>query len=332
MTCFTHTHAGPNVSEEPGYLAFANAQVLAGVDQALASLTPVRAAWGVASGDIGVNRRNPEGLLDRRIGVLKIVDAASGQLRLLLLRLTAHANVLSSDNYFISPDFIGAARDRLCVHYGCPVVITQGASGNVRPRYQHSLAVVMEERPGEAAEVLARPGMQSVAQESLVPWNSMAAAIDAAVADTVRDAAPRPISRVELFSETHTFYADVPTMERAREIAPRRAARLASTASTGSPRSNGCTRTVWQRQEAAARSSISSRRRLLVWRGQRGHCVRSPDDCGADRRPAHLLWRLHQRLRRLSAHGAGIRPGRLRGPVVLSHLLYLSQSRDAPGP
>jgi predicted neutral ceramidase superfamily lipid hydrolase len=45
MTCFTHTHAGPNVSAEPGYLAFANAQVLAGVDQALASLTPVRAAW-----------------------------------------------------------------------------------------------------------------------------------------------------------------------------------------------------------------------------------------------------------------------------------------------
>ena len=78
----------------------------------------------------------------------------------------------------------------------------------------------MEERPAEAAELLAQPGMrQRLAQESRAALERMAAAIDDAVADTVRDAAPRPISRVELFSETHAFYAGVPSMARAREIA-----------------------------------------------------------------------------------------------------------------
>jgi hypothetical protein len=220
MLCFSHTHAGPNVSAEPAYLAFLRAQVLAGVDQALATLARVRAAWGVAQAGVGVNRRKKDGLLDRRIGVLEIVDEDTGRLRLILLRVTAHANVLSSDNDLVSPDFVGAARDHLRERYGCPAVITQGAAGNVRPRYQHSLATMLEERAREAAPLLAQPGMRErLAQESRAALERMAAAIGDAVEGVISGAVPRPIARLDLFSETGRFYADVPGMERAEEIA-----------------------------------------------------------------------------------------------------------------
>ena len=89
--------------------------------------------------DIGVNRRNTHGVLDRRVGILKIVDADTECLRLLILRGTANANVLLQDNYLISSDFIGVTRELLEEKYGCKVMITQGASGNVKPKYDGSL-------------------------------------------------------------------------------------------------------------------------------------------------------------------------------------------------
>ena len=52
-------------------------------------MSPVKASWDNAYGDIGVNRRGNSSELDTQIGILKVVDAESGNLRLLLLRLTA---------------------------------------------------------------------------------------------------------------------------------------------------------------------------------------------------------------------------------------------------
>ncbi|MDD3243032.1 MAG: hypothetical protein PHD32_04820 [Eubacteriales bacterium] len=47
--------------------------------------------------------------MDERIGILKVTDAESGALRLLLLRVTAHANVYKADNDLLSSDYFGAA-------------------------------------------------------------------------------------------------------------------------------------------------------------------------------------------------------------------------------
>ena len=113
MVCFSHTHSAPNDAVERGYFEFVCKKVLEGVDHATKTFSPVKAVWGVVEADIGVNRRSENGELDRRIGILKIVDANSEELRMILLRVTAHANVLVRDNYMISSDYFGRTRDLL---------------------------------------------------------------------------------------------------------------------------------------------------------------------------------------------------------------------------
>jgi len=190
MLCFSHTHSAPNISLETEYLYFLHQQVLIGVCEAKKTLAPVKAAWGVTEADIGINRRNPSGVLDKRINILKITDAQTGKLRLLLLRVTAHANVLREDNYMISSDFIGVTRNLLQEHYGCNVMLTQGASGNVKPRFEYSLEAL----------------------------DKMSLTILEAVAPCVESLNPEDVRSLSMVSQKEIFYADVPSLERAKEI------------------------------------------------------------------------------------------------------------------
>jgi hypothetical protein len=190
MLCFSHTHAAPNVSVEQEYFSFLRKQVLSGVSQSEKTAVPIKAVWGMTEADIGTNRRNAEGALDRRIGILKIVDADTEELRLLILRVTAHANVLLRDNYMISSDYIGVTREMLEGKYGCKVMITQGASGNIKPRYSGSLEAL----------------------------GKMAFEIERVVAACVDNLKPHAIQKITMFSQTEAFFADVPTLKRAKEI------------------------------------------------------------------------------------------------------------------
>ena len=190
MLCFSHTHAAPNVSLEPEYFRFLREQVLLGIGEAEKNITPVHAVWGVTEADIGMNRRNEHGVLDRRVGILKIVDANTQNLRLLILRVTAHANVLPSNNYLISSDFVGVTRSLLEENYGCKVMITQGASGNIKSKYTGSLEAL----------------------------DKMAQEISDAIAPCIERLKPHVIERLSMFSQTETFFADVPSLERAKEI------------------------------------------------------------------------------------------------------------------
>ena len=94
----------------------------------------MEAAWGIGENTVGVNRRNEPEQMDGRLGILKLAARDGKEPEVLLIRVTAHANVLSGDNYFISADYIGAARKRLEEAYGCPVMMVQGAAGDIRPR------------------------------------------------------------------------------------------------------------------------------------------------------------------------------------------------------
>ena len=190
MLCFSHTHAAPNISIEPEYFHFLRQQVLSGVSESEKNIAPIKAVWGITGADIGVNRRDAHGILDRRVGILKIVDADTQHLRLLILRVTAHANVLK-DNNLISSDFIGVTRNLLEETYGCKVMITQGGSGNIKPKYSGSL---------EALDI-------------------MALKIKDAITTCIENLKPEKIDKLSLFSQTETFFADVPTLERAKEIA-----------------------------------------------------------------------------------------------------------------
>lgn len=190
MLCFSHTHSAPNISIEQEYFCFLRKQVLLGVSEAEKNVAPIKAVWGKTEADIGINRRDEHGVLDRRIGILKIVDSDTENLRLLILRVTAHGNVLLRDNYLISSDFIGVTRKSLEEKYGCKVMITQGASGNVKPKYAGSLEAL----------------------------NKMALMINNAIESCIEKLEPHRIEKLSMFSHTKTFFADVPTLERAKEI------------------------------------------------------------------------------------------------------------------
>lgn len=207
MLCFSHTHAAPNDSLEPAYARLVDARILAAARVALASMRPVRVAWGCADTNIGVNRRGG-GALDRRAGLLKVADAETDAPVLALLRLTAHGNSLKSDNARISSDWLGAARDLLSRSWGCPVMLTQGASGNVAPRFFCSRI-----NPPDADDTSGR----FVRTDDAL--NEMARTIlrdTRALFDSLR---PHDTGALRMFTVRDTLYAGVPTIARARSIA-----------------------------------------------------------------------------------------------------------------
>ncbi len=164
MVLFTHTHSGPEADDENeqarAYRLGLEAKLASAARAAARQLRPCTAAWGVTEARIGVNRRqrgpdgrvhmgiNPDGPVDRRVGVLALSEAGSGRLLALLVICTAHANVLRGDSTAISADFPGAARQLLCNAVGCPILIGIGAAGNVNPRWRGTTADL--ERMGHA--------------------------------------------------------------------------------------------------------------------------------------------------------------------------------------
>lgn len=208
MLCFSHTHSAPNESVETVYFHYLCEQIIAGVKKAIADLSPVRLAWGNTYAAIGVNRRGDA--LDQRIGICKVTGADNGNLKLLLLRLTAHANVLKEDNYLISPDYFGEVRDLLSEKYGCAVMLTQGASGNVSPKYFKTNRVWTAENPAPAyyGDI-----------ESQTALNDMAEEVYKQIDKVLADIHPCNVEHMEMYTVNHNFDADVPTYDRALEIA-----------------------------------------------------------------------------------------------------------------
>ncbi len=136
MVCFSHTHAAPDAADfSTGYYGAACGKILAAAEIARDRMTPVRTGWGNGTADIGVNRRRPGKPIDSRLGVLKVCRRDTGALMLLVFRVTAHGNALKRDNNCISPDYFGAVRERAGERFGCPVMVIQGAAGNVAPRF-----------------------------------------------------------------------------------------------------------------------------------------------------------------------------------------------------
>lgn len=207
MLCFSHTHAAPNDSAEPEYSEWVDERVLDAVRRAMNGMLPVRAVWGCADVKIGVNRRMGAAL-DRRAGILKVVDAKTGANAFALLRLTAHGNALKADNRLISPDWIGAARDWISKKLHCPVMIAQGASGNVAPKYFCSKL-----KPPDADDTSGRfvRTNDALSEMARAVWKGVGRVFDGIQAREVRT--------LRMHSARKAFLARVPEMPRAREIA-----------------------------------------------------------------------------------------------------------------
>ncbi len=81
---------------------------------------------------------NIEGVVDKRIGMLAIKDAETKELTGIIVFCTAHPNVLKGDSDALSADYPGMTREILEKIVNCPVMIVQGAAGNVNAKYRGS--------------------------------------------------------------------------------------------------------------------------------------------------------------------------------------------------
>lgn len=220
MLCFSHTHAAPNATAHPDYYAFVCAQLEQAVCQARAFMVPIQAAWGSTRNTIGVNRRSPDLGFDDRLGVLQITGSDPHDLKCLLLRITAHANVLTADNYDISSDYFGAIRQQLSARYGCPILIVQGASGDVKAKYRQANADHLEVH---LAEVLAHPPtpaeQQLYHEQCLRSLEIIADEVIHAVEALLPTLHPQPVHTLAMYSRHTTFYASVPDWPTAQAIA-----------------------------------------------------------------------------------------------------------------
>ena len=153
-----------------------------------------------------MNRRFGEAL-DDRAGLIKVTDAETGAPLGAILRLTAHGNSLKSDNRRYSPDWLGAARRLLTKEWGCPVLLTQGASGNVAPRYFASHI-----DPPDADDSGRYVRTEAALEE-------MARAVLRGTDAAFRGTRPREVTYLSMKTVAGSLWADVPGRERALEIA-----------------------------------------------------------------------------------------------------------------
>ncbi len=144
MVCFSHCHSAPNAEASAEYFAFVCRCILSAADKAIRNMETVRVGCMNAEVDIGVNRRNGGTSLDKRAGILKVCSLRNSDVKLLLVRVTAHCNVLKRDNFLVSPDYFGAIREVLKEKYNCPAMIIQGAAGNVAPKFFHSVTTPVD--------------------------------------------------------------------------------------------------------------------------------------------------------------------------------------------
>ncbi|MCQ2496294.1 MAG: zinc ribbon domain-containing protein [Lachnospiraceae bacterium] len=206
MLCFSHTHSAPNADLERDYFEDICEKLEWSAGVASNSMRPVLLGWKNTYAKIGVNRRTVSKDTDDRVGILKICDEVSGMPRLLILRLTAHANVLKRDNYMISSDYFGAVRELVQKNYSCPVMIIQGSAGNTAPKYFWS-----EETPVDAAT-----------PEYIRSQNAlydMAQAVNRSISSVIQNINLKRDANVKMYSEYIELESKVPSDDEAKSLA-----------------------------------------------------------------------------------------------------------------
>ncbi len=204
MLCFSHTHAAPDADREPEYFREISERIVAAALRAAADLTEVAVGWGNARASIGVNRRPVSDETDDRVGVIKVSEARRA--KLLILRVTAHGNVLKRDNNRISPDWFGDLREIAGEKFGCPVMVIQGSAGSTAPKYFCS-----NETPVDAT------GERYI--RSRTALTDMAREVTDAVAKVYDSIEMHRGCGARMYSRSVTLTSDVPTDGEAQRIA-----------------------------------------------------------------------------------------------------------------
>jgi hypothetical protein len=157
----THTHSGPALAAGKGPIAIdfsrhekmhntyrqsLGDKIVGAIVEANSKLQPAHLFGARGMGSININRRvraqgdqpaavgrNPEGFVDRELVVFRI-DDARGRPIAVLANFQCHGTVLAYENQYISPDWIGMARQVVeRALPGARCLYFQGAAGNQGP-------------------------------------------------------------------------------------------------------------------------------------------------------------------------------------------------------
>lgn len=159
----THTHSAPEVGP-PGlpeifmgeryqheidsvYTDFVAEQLIQGIGEGLNNLVPAKLGIGWGHSSANINRRardiddvaflgmNPDGPVDRKIGVIKIVTKGDNNPIAIVSNYAIHPTVLGSQNLLISGDAPGVVAQYVKEKTGAPLLFINGAAGNIAPIY-----------------------------------------------------------------------------------------------------------------------------------------------------------------------------------------------------
>lgn len=157
----THTHSAPEVGPPgmypvyladrlveipPAYTEMFEQKLLDGIGEARQKLAPARLGVGWGFSQANINRRaididgkaslglNPDGPVDRRIGLIRI-DKSDGSPLALIANYAIHGTVLGAQNTLVSGDAPGIVAEYVAEKIGAPVLFINGAAGNLAPIY-----------------------------------------------------------------------------------------------------------------------------------------------------------------------------------------------------
>jgi hypothetical protein len=158
----THTHSAPEVGV-PGlpavfmgerykhevdkeYTSMVEQKLIDGITEARSKLEPARLGVGWGFSQANINRRavdvdgkaslglNPDGEVDRRIGLIRL-DKANGSPLALIANYAIHGTVYGAANLEISGDAPGIVSSYVEQKTGVPLLFINGAAGNIAPIY-----------------------------------------------------------------------------------------------------------------------------------------------------------------------------------------------------
>ncbi|KAA0988910.1 neutral/alkaline non-lysosomal ceramidase N-terminal domain-containing protein [Dyadobacter aurulentus] len=158
----THTHSAPEVGPaglpsvflgdrykhdfDAKYTDMVEQKIIDGMTEAKKNLVPAKLGTGWGLSNANINRRargidgktslgmNPDGPVDRRIGLLRL-EKADGSLLALIANYAMHGTVMSGENLLISGDGPGIVSEYVEEKTGAPLLYINGAAGNIAPIY-----------------------------------------------------------------------------------------------------------------------------------------------------------------------------------------------------
>ena len=158
----THTHSAPECGKagldkvfmgeryqhevDSVYTEYVVQKLIDGIREAREQLAPARLGVGWGFSQANINRRaldidgeaslglNPDGPVDRRIGLLRI-EKENGSVMALIANYPIHGTVLGGENQLISGDAPGIVSTYVEEKTGAPLIFINGAAGNLAPIY-----------------------------------------------------------------------------------------------------------------------------------------------------------------------------------------------------